>query len=91
MARMDLLYMNNVQSLTSMNFLLTTLPESPIFLDAQSLEDYWENNLKDPDFKVADKISLALVTNAQLTFPLAHWLAAYEGLTPGGEIPPNHH
>jgi hypothetical protein len=70
-ARMDLLYLNNVQTLTSMFFLLSTQKDSSIRDVASIMEDDWELTTKDQNLKVADKISLALVATAELSFPLS--------------------
>jgi hypothetical protein len=74
-ARLDLLYLNNVQSLASMLFLIAESPNSPFASEAKSLELTVETLSLDPQVQLADKISLYLVTSAQLTIPMAHWLA----------------
>jgi hypothetical protein len=74
-ARMDLLYLNNVQSLTSMFFFLATLPQSSIREVAAGMEETWEKSLKDPDLMVSNKIALSLVAAAQLSFHLSFWYA----------------
>ncbi|MDR2460346.1 MAG: hypothetical protein LBE38_06140 [Deltaproteobacteria bacterium] len=70
-ARMDLLYLNNVQTLTTMFFLLSTQQGSSIRDVASIMEDNWELSSKDQNLIVADKISLALVASAELSFPLS--------------------
>jgi hypothetical protein len=82
-ARMDLLYLNNTQSLSSMLFLLATDRRSPIKQEAVDMEDSWEDRIDDPDFQVSEKTSLSLVSNTQLTFPLLYWLSSAKNLERG--------
>jgi hypothetical protein len=74
-ARLDLLYLNNVQSLTGMFFLLSALPDSSIREVATQMENELEIALRDPDLKVSDKISLSLVAASQMSFHLSLWYA----------------
>jgi hypothetical protein len=74
-ARMDLLYLNNMQTLTGMQFLVATDKVSPISAEAATMEDSWEERIQDPDFQVSEKTSLSLVSNTQLAFPLLYWIA----------------
>ncbi|MDR2406145.1 MAG: hypothetical protein LBE27_07240 [Deltaproteobacteria bacterium] len=74
-ARMDLLYLNNVQSISSMLFLLAKDSGSAIGESAAAMEDRWEERIADSDFQVSEKTSLSLVSNAQLCFPLFHSIA----------------
>ncbi|MDR2611780.1 MAG: hypothetical protein LBG06_02710 [Deltaproteobacteria bacterium] len=75
-ARMDLLYSNNVRSITSMMFLSLGQPSSPYRADAGALRLSWEDSMANQAFKVSDRISHSLLTAAQLSFPLSHWLAS---------------
>jgi hypothetical protein len=74
-ARLDLLYLNNVQSFTSMFFLLSTLPDSAIREETIPIENELEVALRDPDLKVSDKIALSLVAASQMSFHLSLWYA----------------
>ncbi|MDR0621196.1 MAG: hypothetical protein LBJ61_04905 [Deltaproteobacteria bacterium] len=74
-AKMELLYLNDAQSLTSVLFLMAKGQDSPIAEEAEIMERNWENHLNQTDLQVADRISLTWVANAQLAFPLAWWLA----------------
>ena len=70
-ARLDLLYLNNVQSLTGLFFLLSTLPDSLIRDPVGSMERELEAANRDPDLKVSDKIGLTLVAASQMSFHLS--------------------
>jgi len=72
-ARMDLLYLNNAQSMTSMNFLLARLIK-PMLKEAETVESAWLSHINEEDNQVSDQISLTWVANAQLSFPMAYWL-----------------
>jgi hypothetical protein len=74
-ARMDLLYLNNAQSMTAMNILLARSTRSPIIKEAEMVESAWLSHISEEDNQVSDQISLTWVTNAQLSFPMAYWLA----------------
>jgi hypothetical protein len=74
-ARMDLLYHNNARSLTAMMCLVLDQPSTPYAEDARALRQSWDDYMSNPEYKVADKISVSLITAAQLSFPLAHWAA----------------
>jgi hypothetical protein len=75
-ARMDLLYNNNARSIASMMFLVLTQESSPYLGDARALRQSWDDSMTNPSFKVSDKLSHSLMTAAQLSFPLAHWIAS---------------
>jgi hypothetical protein len=74
-ARLDLLYLNNVQSLTGMFFLLSTQSDSDIREEAILMEAELDAALRDPDLKVSDKIALSLVAASQTSFHLSLWYA----------------
>jgi hypothetical protein len=73
--RMDLLYNNNVRGLAGMMFLALTQKGSPYLDDATALRQSWDDSMARSDFKVSDKTAHSLLTAAQLSFPMAHWLA----------------
>jgi hypothetical protein len=75
-ARMDLLYNNNVRGLAGMMFLALSQKGSPYLEDAAALRQAWDDSMARPDFKVSDKITHSLLTAAQLSFPMAHWLGS---------------
>jgi hypothetical protein len=75
-ARMELLYNNNVRSLAAMMLLVLSQDGSPYRGDAMALRQSWDDSMGNPAFKVSDKITHSLLTAAQLSFPLAHWLAS---------------
>ncbi|MDR1658461.1 MAG: hypothetical protein LBT47_13110 [Deltaproteobacteria bacterium] len=75
-ARMELLYLNNAQGLASMLFLMAKSDDSPIIEQAQAMETAWQKHIETGDSQVATQNTLAWVTNTQLSFPLAWWLAA---------------
>jgi hypothetical protein len=75
-ARMDLLYLNNVQSQSIMLFLLAKDKDSSISQSAEAMEAAWEERIADSDFQVSEKTSLSLVSNTQLSFPLLHSIAS---------------
>jgi hypothetical protein len=72
-ARMELLYLNNVQSLANMFFLLATLPESSIREAAADIKNEWELSMRDQDLMVALKVSLSLIAATQMSFNLSLW------------------
>jgi hypothetical protein len=74
-ARMELLYFNNAQAVARTHFLLASSPSSPLASEAKSLEAAWDEHLKAANNSLADQISLTWLTTAQLSFPLAFWLA----------------
>jgi hypothetical protein len=82
-ARMDLLYLNNMQSLTSMLFLMASDSRSPVAAHAMEMESDWEQRIADPDFQVSEKTSLSLVSSTQLSFPLLNWLASSKQIGKG--------
>ncbi|MDR0356387.1 MAG: hypothetical protein LBJ64_11755 [Deltaproteobacteria bacterium] len=73
--KMELLYLNNSQSLTSILFLLAKSPGSPFVEEALIMEEAWLNHVDQPGTQVADMLSLTWVTNAQIALPLVWWLA----------------
>jgi hypothetical protein len=76
LGRMNLLYLNNAQGLTSILFLLAKSEGSPFIEQAGDMEKAWREHMDQKDSQVADLVSLTWVTNAQITFPLAFWLAS---------------
>ncbi|MDR2442524.1 MAG: hypothetical protein LBE31_03270 [Deltaproteobacteria bacterium] len=74
-ARMELLYLNNAQSLASMLFLMAKSKASPIVEQATIMETAWQKHI-DGDNQVADLNSLTWVANTQISFPLAWWVAS---------------
>ncbi|MDR2387866.1 MAG: hypothetical protein LBE80_09830 [Deltaproteobacteria bacterium] len=74
-AKMELLYLNNAQSLSRVLFLISMDKNSPIAPNAREMEEAWLDHLSQSDLKVSDRVTLTWVTNAQLAFPLAWWLA----------------
>jgi hypothetical protein len=75
-ARMELLYLNNSQSLARMLFLMGKSPSSPVVAEAEALERAWLKHLADGAAPVSDLSSVTWVANAQMAFPLAWWVAA---------------
>jgi hypothetical protein len=74
-AKMELLYLNNAQSLSRILFLVSGEKNSPIAQTAQQMERAWLDHLDQTDLQVSDRVTLTWVANAQLAFPLAWWLA----------------
>ncbi|MDR2198075.1 MAG: hypothetical protein LBR53_01185 [Deltaproteobacteria bacterium] len=74
--RLDLLYLNNVEYLTRMQFLLAAGDRSPVTGDAEQMKGSWEKKISDPDLQVSEKTSVSLVTTAQLSFPLLYWICS---------------
>ncbi|MDR1607695.1 MAG: hypothetical protein LBT38_04715 [Deltaproteobacteria bacterium] len=72
--RMELLFLNNAQGLAKTHFLLAKTSGSPLIAEAQTLENAWLQETKDAS-PLADQIALTWLTTAQLSFPLAYWLA----------------
>jgi hypothetical protein len=72
---MDLLHLNNAQGLASMLFLMAGDPESPVIGQAEALERAWRQHLADGGARPPDLMAVTWVANAQMTFPLAWWLA----------------
>ncbi|MDR2368965.1 MAG: hypothetical protein LBF58_12830 [Deltaproteobacteria bacterium] len=78
-AKMELLYLNNAQSVTRVLFLLAKDGPPNVADRAMAMERAWDNHMTKNDLRVADRVSLTWVANAQLAFPLAWWLASGEG------------
>ena len=74
-ARMELLYLNNSRSLVDMLFLMAKSGGSPVASEAVVLEKAWRNHFEAGETRVSDLMSLTWVANAQITFPLAWWVA----------------
>jgi hypothetical protein len=74
-ARMELLHLNNAQSLASMLFLMAKRGASPVTGEAEALELSWRKHFSENGSQVADLMSVTWVANAQIAFPLAWWLA----------------
>jgi hypothetical protein len=74
-AKMELLYLNNSQSITSMLFLLAKSEKSPIVSQAENMETAWHLYAGEMGSPVPDQMSFTWVTNTQITFPMAWWLA----------------
>ncbi|MDR1546865.1 MAG: hypothetical protein LBU12_09210 [Deltaproteobacteria bacterium] len=74
-ARMDLLHLNNVQSLTAMMFLMADLGPASSSSEVAELKAAWLRHVGEAGSQVADLISLTWVANAQIAFPLAYRLA----------------
>jgi hypothetical protein len=77
-AKMDILYLNNVQSLTNMFFLLSTLPESSIHEVATNLKNEWDLSLRDQALTVSYKSAISLISATQVSFNLALWYVTYK-------------
>jgi hypothetical protein len=75
--RIELLCLNNAIAIAKSHFLLARSPASPLAQDAETLEAAWAEQIKGANNSVADQIALTWVTTAQLTFPLAYWLAGH--------------
>jgi hypothetical protein len=73
--RMELLFLNNAKAITDLNFLLAQSPLSPFMTEALTLEEEWAKERKEATNSLADQISLSWLTTAQLSIPLAFWLA----------------
>jgi hypothetical protein len=76
LGRMDLLYLSNAQSLARMLFLLAGAEGSPMAEEAAALEIAWNGHAGDDANQVADAMSVTWVAAAQISFPLALWLAS---------------
>jgi hypothetical protein len=83
-AKMELLYLNDAQGLTSILFLLAGAAGSPVAREAAQLEELWRGHVSQPGTQVSDMLSLTWVANTQIALPLAWWLAADPGAVPGG-------
>ncbi|MDR1870320.1 MAG: hypothetical protein LBS60_00070 [Deltaproteobacteria bacterium] len=73
--RMELLFLNNAKTITDLNFLLAQSPLSPFATEAWTLEAEWAKERQTATNSLADQISLSWLTTAQLSIPLAFWLA----------------
>jgi hypothetical protein len=82
-AKMELLYLNNAQSLTLILFLMAKADGSPIADQARDMEEAWLKHTGPDGGQVADRIGLTWVANTQLAFPLAWWLATDPSATDG--------